>query len=222
MSLQKSRNNFQEEYAVSLELNSTAEVYSYYQTHLIFKRTIDILLGLIGFILTIPILLIFIIAIKIETSGPAFYLQERVGINGKYFNIIKLRSMKINAEEGGAQWAQKNDLRVTKVGKFMRKNRIDEIPQFINVLRGDMSIIGPRPERPMFTAKFNDEVPGFVNRLSVKPGLTGWAQVNGGYEITPEEKLMLDLYYINNSSIKMEFKIILKTVKIVFTGDGAR
>ncbi len=188
----------------------------------VMKRWADILLSLIGLLMTSIIIIVFAILIKLETPGPAFFIQKRVGKNGKYFNLIKLRSMCVDAEKNGAQWAQKNDPRVTKVGSFMRKTRIDELPQFINVLRGNMSIIGPRPERPMFTAQFNEEIPGFINRLSVKPGLTGWAQINGGYEITPNEKLKLDLYYIENQSILMELKIMLKTVRIVITGNGAR
>ncbi|MGM7681981.1 sugar transferase [Cytobacillus sp. Hm23] len=188
----------------------------------VLKRWADILLSLIGLLMTSLIIIVFAILIKLETPGPAFFIQKRVGKNGKYFNLIKLRSMCVDAEKNGAQWAQKNDPRVTKVGSFMRKTRIDELPQFINVLRGNMSIVGPRPERPMFTAQFNEEIPGFINRLSVKPGLTGWAQINGGYEITPYEKLKLDLYYIDNQSFLMELKIMLKTVRIVVTGNGAR
>lgn len=130
--------------------------------------------------------------------------------------------MGVNAEKNGAQWATKNDPRVTKVGAFIRKTRIDELPQLFNVLKGDMSLIGPRPERPMFTAQFNEEIPGFIDRLQVKPGITGWAQVNGGYDITPREKLELDRYYINNMSFWLDLKIILKTIKVCITGDGAR
>ncbi len=134
-----------------------------------------------------------------------FYSQERVGKDGKIFKIYKLRSMVCNAEENGAQWAINNDPRITKVGGFIRKKRIDEIPQLFNVIKGDMSIIGPRPERPTFTEEFNKEISGFINRLQIKPGITGWAQVNGGYEITPIEKWELDMYYIENKSIKLEF-----------------
>mgnify|MGYP001317651074 FL=1 len=172
--------------------------------------------------IAIPIILIFAVIIKLETPGPAFFLQERVGLHGKYFKVIKLRSMGVNAEKNGAQWATKNDPRVTKVGAFIRKTRIDELPQLFNVLKGDMSLIGPRPERPMFTAQFNEEIPGFIDRLQVKPGITGWAQVNGGYDITPKEKLELDRYYINNMSFWLDLKIILKTIKVCITGDGAR
>ncbi len=117
---------------------------------------------------------------------------------------------------------RKNDPRITKIGLFIRKTRIDELPQLFNILKGEMSLVGPRPERPIFTEKFEREIPGFKTRLEVKPGLTGWAQVNGGYEITPKEKLKLDIYYINHASIILDFKIIIKTVRVVITGDGAR
>lgn len=221
MSSRKAHNNLHEEYAVTLE-KGLQQSYSYPQSYSVIKRLMDIIIALTGLILTTPILLFFCIAIKLDTPGPAFYLQERVGRNGKYFKVIKLRSMGVDAEKKGAQWADKNDPRVTKIGAFIRKTRIDEIPQFFNVLQGDMSMIGPRPERPMFTAQFNEEIPDFVKRLAVKPGVTGWAQVNGGYDITPKEKLKLDLYYIENSSLLMDLKIIFKTVRIVLTGEGAR
>ena len=188
----------------------------------VFKRIMDIILAFIGLIIGIPLIIIFGVAIALETKGGIFYSQERVGKGGKVFKIYKLRSMLPNAEENGAQWAINNDPRITKVGGFIRKKRIDEIPQLFNVLKGDMSIIGPRPERPIFTEKFNREIPGFINRLQVKSGITGWAQVNGGYEITPKEKWKLDMYYIENRSIKLDLLIIFKTIKIVLTGDGAR
>ncbi|NLM25552.1 MAG: hypothetical protein GX208_05495 [Firmicutes bacterium] len=121
-----------------------------------------------------------------------------------------------------AQWADKNDPRVTRVGRFIRKTRIDELPQLLNVLLGEMSIIGPRPERPNFTIEFNDVIPGFINRLRVRPGLTGWAQINGGYDRTPEEKLELDFFYIENRSPLLDLQIIVKTIKVVLTGEGAR
>ncbi|MGX1901377.1 exopolysaccharide biosynthesis polyprenyl glycosylphosphotransferase [Thermolongibacillus altinsuensis] len=217
------KNDFFREYAVAIDTqytirNQKANIKYYPYV----KRFLDIFLSLLALPIAIPIILIFAIIIKLETPGPAFFLQERVGLHGKYFKVIKLRSMGVNAEKNGAQWATKNDPRVTKVGAFIRKTRIDELPQLFNVLKGDMSLIGPRPERPMFTAQFNEEIPGFIDRLQVKPGITGWAQVNGGYDITPKEKLELDRYYINNMSFWLDLKIILKTIKVCITGDGAR
>lgn len=187
-----------------------------------FKRLMDILLCVIGLIFGIPIMLIAGIAIKIDSKGPIMYKQKRMGKNGKVFTMYKLRSMHMDAEKNGAKWADKDDPRVTRVGEFIRKTRIDELPQFFNIIKGDMSIVGPRPERPMFTYKFNEDIPGFINRLQVKPGLTGWAQVNGGYNVTPKKKWEKDMYYIENQSILMDIKILFKTVVVVFTGDGAR
>ena len=188
----------------------------------VYSRILDIGLSLIGLIIGIPLVIIFGILIKLEDKGPIIYKQERVGKHGKLFNVYKLRSMRVDAEKYGAQWAQNNDPRILKVGNFIRKTRIDEIPQLFNILKGDMSIIGPRPERPMFTMQFNDEIDGFINRLLVKPGLTGWAQVNGGYEMTPEEKLKWDIDYIQSRSIFIDIRIIFRTVKVVLTGEGAR
>lgn len=188
----------------------------------IYQRILNIILSLIGLVIGIPLVIIFGIRIKIEDNGPITYKQERLGKGGKRFYIYKLRSMRTDAEKFGAQWAEKDDPRITKVGRFIRKTRIDEIPQLFNILKGDMSLIGPRPERPQFTEQFNREIPGFINRLAVKPGLTGWAQVNGGYDMTPAEKLVEDIYYIKNRSVLLDFKIIFKTVAVVLTGDGAR
>ncbi|MDH2363808.1 exopolysaccharide biosynthesis polyprenyl glycosylphosphotransferase [Priestia megaterium] len=205
--------------------NNIVQIEAYTSKHRAYftlKIIADFLIALFGLVITSPILLFFIIVIKLESKGPAFFLQERVGVNGKLFHIIKLRSMDINAEKNGAQWATKNDPRITKVGSFIRKTRIDEIPQLINILKGDMSLIGPRPERLVFTEQFDEEIPGFKNRLIVKPGITGWAQVNGGYDISPSEKLSFDLYYIQNLSFLIDLKIAFKTIRVIFTGDGAR
>lgn len=188
----------------------------------IYSRVLDVFLSVIGLVIGVPLIIIFGIFIKLEDKGPIIYKQERVGKYGRLFNVYKLRSMRIDAEKYGAQWAKVNDPRILKVGKFMRKTRIDEIPQLFNILKGDMSIIGPRPERPMFTMQFNEEIDGFINRLLVKPGLTGWAQVNGGYDMTPAEKLKWDLDYIQSRNIFIDIKIILKTVKVILTGEGAR
>lgn len=186
------------------------------------RRVIDFIISLLSLVIVIPIILITSIFIMLESPGNPFYVQSRMGLMGKEFNLIKLRSMRTDAEKNGAQWADKNDSRITKVGRFIRKTRIDELPQIFNVLKGDMSIIGPRPERQIFVEEFVKYIPDFPKRLEVKPGLTGWAQVNGGYEILPEEKLELDLYYINNKSLTLDILIILKTIQIVLTGEGAR
>ncbi|MDK0585982.1 sugar transferase [Clostridium perfringens] len=186
------------------------------------KRFADISLSLIGLIIGAPIVIIASICIVLESRGNPLYSQMRVGLNNKEFKMYKIRSMRIDAEADGAQWAKKDDPRITKVGKFIRKTRIDEIPQLFNVLKGDMSIIGTRPEREIFYKQFEKTIPDFRKRLLVKPGLTGYAQVNGGYDLTPDEKLRLDLYYESNQSIKLDILIILKTFRVLLTGEGAR
>ncbi|MEC0247481.1 sugar transferase [Paenibacillus chitinolyticus] len=224
MNVYNDQNGLLREPAVSVEVSIREKKYffGFYSFYTYAKRISDFLLALIGIVLSLPIMLVVALAIRLESQGSVFFIQERVGQHGRIFKIIKFRSMTMDAEKNGAQWAQKNDSRVTRVGKFIRKTRLDEIPQFINVLKGDMSLIGPRPERPMFTEQFNEEIPGFTKRLEVKPGITGWAQVNGGYEINPKQKLELDLYYIKESSFRLDMKIMLKTIGVVFTGDGAR
>jgi exopolysaccharide biosynthesis polyprenyl glycosylphosphotransferase len=189
---------------------------------LLIKRLIDLTAVAILSVPAIIIVLITMAAIRLESKGSSLYFQERCGLNGKVFKVIKLRSMYTDAECNGPQWAKKNDSRVTRVGKFIRATRIDELPQLVNVLKGEMSFVGPRPERPMFVEEFSKEIPDFKDRLLVKPGLTGWAQVNGGYDISAKEKLHLDKYYIRNASILMDLKILFSTIRVVFTGDGAR
>lgn len=186
------------------------------------KRIIDILLSVLSLIIIIPVIVFFSLIIIIDSPGNPFYVQERMGLMGRKFKIIKLRSMRLDAEKNGAQWAKQEDPRITKVGRFLRKTRIDELPQIWNVIKGDMSLIGPRPERPIFVEEFSQYIHNFPKRLEIKPGLTGWAQVNGGYDIDPEAKLKLDLYYINNCNVIMDIKILLKTINIVLTGEGAR
>jgi lipopolysaccharide/colanic/teichoic acid biosynthesis glycosyltransferase len=190
--------------------------------YLVVKRLVDIVISLVGIIIAVPLILVFSILIICESSGAPIFLQERLGLHGKKFTIIKLRSMKKDAESNGAQWAVKHDARITRVGTFIRRTRIDELPQLFNVLRGDMSIVGPRPERSYFYEEFDGKVIGFRQRLIVKPGITGWAQINGGYDINPHEKLELDLFYIEYIGFKMDILIILKTFIIILTGRGAR
>ncbi len=218
VSPQENRSLIKQNETVRINYTEKAEVSIYPYI----KRGMDILFVLLATPFALPIVFLFAILIKLETPGPAFFFQERVGLYGKNFQVIKLRSMGVNAEKNGAQWATKNDPRVTKIGAFIRKTRIDELPQLLNVLKGEMSLIGPRPERPIFTEKFSKEIPGFKDRLQVKPGITGWAQVNGGYDITPREKLELDRYYIEHMSFWLDMKILVKTVKVCLTGDGAR
>lgn len=186
------------------------------------KRVFDVVFSFLALIVAVPFIIIFGLLIRLESEGNIIYKQERVGLHGKVFTIYKLRSMYTNAERSGAVWAQKDDPRITKVGKFIRKTRIDELPQIYNVLKGEMSIIGPRPERPGLTCEFEKEIPGFVERVSIKPGLTGWAQINGGYDLTPSEKFELDMEYIRRRGFYMDLIILLKTIKVVFTGEGAR
>ncbi|MGG3518897.1 sugar transferase [Bacillus pseudomycoides] len=191
-------------------------------SYLLVKRLIDFVFSLFMLLLLSPILVLFCILIPIESTGSPFFYQRRLGKNGKDFKLIKLRSMFLDAEKNGPQWASKEDPRVTRIGTFIRKTRIDEIPQVINVLKGDMSLIGPRPEREYFYKRFDKSLPNFKHRLLVTPGITGLAQVNGGYDLTPEEKLAFDLYYIQHRSFAMEIKILWQTLAIVFTGNGAR
>lgn len=186
------------------------------------KRFIDLFISVLSLVIVIPIILVFSLIIVIESPGNPFYLQKRMGLMGKEFKLIKLRSMRLDAEKNGAKWAEKNDDRITKVGRFIRKTRIDELPQIFNIIKGDMAIIGPRPERKVFIKEFVKTIPDFPKRLEIKPGLTGWAQVNGGYDISPSEKLKLDLFYVENTSFFLDISILFKTVKIIFTGDGAR
>lgn len=188
------------------------------------KRLMDIVFSLIILTLTLPITLIVAMAIKIDSEGPVFFKQIRVGKDGKEFKIYKFRSMIKDAEKHtGPVWSTKDDPRITRVGKIIRKFRLDEIPQFINVLRGEMSLVGPRPERPYFVEKLSKEIPLYKRRLRVKPGITGWAQVKHKYDETIEDvkkKLQYDLYYIENISLRMDLKILFRTVFVVLFGKG--
>lgn len=188
----------------------------------ILLRSFEILFSLFFILILSPLFLLVSLTIKLETKGPILYKQSRVGLLGKEFEIYKFRSMYAHAEKNGPQWAKENDDRITKVGQIIRKTRIDELPQLVNILKGDMSLIGPRPERKIFIEQFSKELPLFRHRTLVKPGLTGWAQVDGGYDLTPKEKLEKDLFYIENKNLKFDMIIILKTIKVVISGEGAR
>lgn len=187
-----------------------------------FKRAFDVCsTGLALIVLAIPMAVIAI-KIKSESPGPAIYAQERVGKGGKFFKVYKFRSMYMDAEARGARWAAGDDPRVTPFGKFMRKTRLDEIPQFWNIFKGDMSLVGPRPERPAFCEEFEKRIQGWHYRTYVRPGLSGLAQVTGGYDLLPKEKIELDLWYIEHRSFVQDWKIILKTLGVVSSGEGAR
>ena len=187
------------------------------------KRIIDIVASLCALcVLSIPMLMIAI-AIKLDSKGPVLYFQERLGLNGKPFNCIKFRSMRLDAECNGAQWsAGDDDPRITKVGRVIRKYRLDELPQFFLTLTGKMTLVGPRPERACFYQEFENYIHGFSQRLMVKPGFTGLAQVSGGYDLRPEEKIIYDMEYIKNQSLWLDLKILLKTVKVVICGESAK
>jgi exopolysaccharide biosynthesis polyprenyl glycosylphosphotransferase len=188
------------------------------------SRVLDIICGLIIAAIFVVVFPFVAIAIKLDSPGSIFYKQERVGLNGAKFTIYKLRSMVQNAERNGqAQWAVKGDSRITKVGNFIRKTRLDELPQVINVLKGEMSMVGPRPERQQFMDKLEAQIPNFNKRLAVKPGLTGWAQVNYGYGSTVEDakiKLNYDLYYCKHQSLALNFQILLRTFAVVLKMQG--
>lgn len=189
------------------------------------KRLLDFTVSLCVLLLSLPVALISSIAIKLESRGPVFYSQERTGQKGKPFTIYKFRSMQCDAETEGPVWARENDCRVTRFGAFMRKTRIDEIPQLWNILRGDMSFVGPRPERPFFIEQLREKIPYYSLRHNVKPGLTGWAQVSYRYGSSEEDalrKLEYDLYYIKNLCFYMDLMIVLQTVKIILFQKGSR
>ncbi|HMK56824.1 MAG TPA: TIGR03013 family XrtA/PEP-CTERM system glycosyltransferase [Dissulfurispiraceae bacterium] len=190
------------------------------------KRLLDIVLASMGLLVSSPLFPIIALLIKINSDGPVFYRQMRVGESGKNFWLIKFRTMKQDAEsKTGAVWAQKNDNRITKVGSVLRKTRLDELPQFINVLKGEMSFIGPRPERPEFVENLTKIIPYYANRHFVKPGITGWAQTRYRYGASKEdslEKLRYDLYYIKNLNPLLDMAILIDTVKVVLFGKGAR
>ena len=188
----------------------------------VIKRLSDIVVSSVLILLLCIPMGIIAALIRLDSSGPALFRQERLGKNGVPFVMLKFRSMKINAEGNGPQWADKDDPRCTRLGRILREFRLDELPQLWNILRGDMSFVGPRPERACFYEEFEKYIVGFSNRMAVVPGLTGYAQVNGGYELKPEEKIIYDMEYIENCSIKMDLICILKTFRVVFSGSGAR
>lgn len=192
----------------------------------LFKRGFDILLSFLLLVLTGPIILLFALLIRLESRGGSFFTQERVGLYGQTFKILKLRSMRSDAETGGeALWATKNDPRTTRIGRFIRKVRIDELPQAWSVLKGEMSFVGPRPERPQFVNDLQTKMPYYAERHIVKPGITGWAQINYPYGASTEDarhKLEYDLYYAKNYTPFLDLLIILQTLRVILWPDGAR
>ena len=189
------------------------------------RRGVDIIISLIGLAFTLPLLLLVALLVKLDSSGPALYRQERVGLGGRTFTLLKFRSMRVDAEAAGPCWAVERDPRVTRLGRLMRLTRIDELPQLLNVLAGSMSLVGPRPERPHFVGQLTQAIPHFADRLAVKPGVTGWAQVNYPYGASVEdarEKLAYDLYYVRHRSLALDVVILLATVRVLICQTGAR
>ena len=184
------------------------------------KRIFDVIMSFILILLLSPVFLGIAIWIRLDSSGPVFYKQERLTIDGRKFYVLKFRTMVVDAEKSGAMLAKKNDDRITPVGKFLRATRMDELPQFINVLKGEMSIVGPRPERASIAEEYYKDVPEFRYRLRAKAGLTGLAQIAGKYNTTPKDKLMLDLMYIEKYSVWMDILLIFQTLKVFFKKDS--
>ncbi len=189
-------------------------------------RGLDLAFALSLLLATLPLLLLVALAIKLDSRGPIFYGQERVGRGGRRFTVYKFRSMRVDAEASGTpQWASKRDPRVTRVGRLLRLTRIDEIPQVLNVLRGDMAMVGPRPERPAFVEQLEQQIPHYRDRACVRPGITGWAQINYPYGASVEDarqKLTYDLYYIQHRGLRLDLRILLTTVRVVLFQEGAR
>ncbi|MBN2332642.1 MAG: TIGR03013 family PEP-CTERM/XrtA system glycosyltransferase [Deltaproteobacteria bacterium] len=189
------------------------------------KRVIGMILATIGLLISAPVLVLVACAVKLDSRGPVFFIQERLGENEKPFSLIKFRSMRTDAEKDGPVWAREDDDRVTRVGRFLRKTRLDELPQLINIFKGDMSFVGPRPERKFFIDQLKDEIPYYTQRFTVKPGVTGWAQIRYPYGASVEdarEKLQYELYYIKHLSSMLDLLIVLETIKVVLFGRGGR
>ena len=211
------------------ELNPSAIIFSTGFRRGIFvriaKRSVDLLVSTVGLVLLFPVLALIGILIKLDSPGPIFYQQVRVGLHAKPYMIWKFRSMFIDAENDGAQWASEADPRISRVGWWLRKWRLDEIPQLFNVIKGEMSLVGPRPERPVFVQELRSVIPYYDIRHAVRPGITGWAQTQFRYGASAEDahvKLQYDLYYVKNPSISLDFRILLDTIRVVILGNGAR
>jgi exopolysaccharide biosynthesis polyprenyl glycosylphosphotransferase len=192
---------------------------------MLFKRLFDLGVAITGLALLIPLFILLGILIKVDSSGPVFYRQMRVGLRGRPYMIWKFRSMRHDAEKSGARWASAEDPRVSRVGRWLRKWRLDEIPQLINVLKGEMSLVGPRPERPVFVQELRNSIPYYDLRHTVRPGITGWAQTCFRYGASKEDshiKLQYDLFYVKNLCLWLDMRILFNTTKVMFLGEGAR
>ena len=189
------------------------------------KRLLDAVLSTVALFILLPLMILVAVLIKLDSPGPVFYRQLRVGLQGVCYEILKFRSMHMDAEKEGARWATLNDARVTRVGRWMRRWRIDELPQLINVIKGDMSLVGPRPERPTYVQRLKESIPYYDLRHTVRQGLTGWAQIRFRYASSEEDshlKLQYDLYYVKNLSLRLDVRILLETIRVIFSGKGAR
>jgi exopolysaccharide biosynthesis polyprenyl glycosylphosphotransferase len=188
------------------------------------KRLFDVLVSVVGLVVLIPFFVFIVALIRADSPGPIFYRQVRVGLRGRPLMIWKFRSMRQDAEESGPRWAQVDDPRISRIGWWLRKTRIDEFPQLINVLRGDMSLVGPRPERPVFVQDLRMSIPYYDIRHTVRPGITGWAQIKfryGASEKDAHTKLQYDLYYVKNLSLVLDLRILVQTVRVILLGKGA-
>lgn len=188
------------------------------------KRLLDVTISALGLLVLAPLFAFIAVLIKLESTGPVFYHQTRVGLRGAPYSIWKFRSMRADAEAEGARWAVKGDTRITKVGKWLRKLRMDELPQLINVWKGEMSLVGPRPERPVFVQELRNKIPYYDLRYTVRPGITGWAQIRYRYAATEEEshvKLQYDLYYVKNLALSLDCQILIETARVVLLHEGA-
>lgn len=194
-------------------------------TSLVSKRLLDVVVSAVGLVVLLPLFVLVAALIRVDSPGPVFYRQVRVGLRGQPYMIWKFRSMRQDAEKSGPRWAQANDPRISRVGWWLRKTRIDEFPQLVNVLRGDMSLVGPRPERPVFVQELRKTIPYYDIRHTVRPGVTGWAQVKFRYGASQEDshtKLQYDLYYVKNLSLFLDLKILMHTIRVMMLGEGAR
>lgn len=192
---------------------------------MLLKRALDVIVAAIGMVALLPLVLVLSVLIKLDSFGPVFYRQMRVGLRGRPYMIWKFRSMRQDAEQSGARWASSEDPRVSRVGRWIRKWRLDELPQLINVLKGEMSLVGPRPERPVFVQELRNTIPYYDLRHTVRPGITGWAQTRFRYGASKEDshvKLQYDLFYVKNLSLALDLRIVVHTGKVMFMGEGAR